>query len=558
MDYLSHLSRVKAASTAKYGLGNVSNWIENNLYLDGKRFSFRHHEFQRRILDDTSPVSMAVKVAQIGMSTISYAHALACCSIMDHWGYGYVFPTSGDASKACATRINPMIAESPEVQRLVNPDLNNTELKQIGSSFLYFRGTKSETAGLSISLDFLTVDEYDRCDFDTAAQYVSRLQHKETKMRRLFSTPTLDNYGIMKESRTAKRYKQLATCTPCGHIWLPDYFTDVKIPGYDKSLKEITSTNIKDVNWKKAHWCCPSCGRDPKFDDNTLQWVCENPSENYEANCWFISPVTAHHILTPSYLVNVSTQFKRYSEFMNQSLGLPAEEEGEAILASDIQKALLKTDLKDSSLHVLGADMGQTCHVVIARESKGNLIVVHRERIPLGNFEKRRRELCAEFRVRVSVHDTQPETHLVQRITEQDPNAYGAMFVQSKSTALFNVVSVKEDAEEGKLNLRRINVSRTVALDSLLTLVKEGRLAVQQQDYHADDMFQAHMLSLKRTQVFDRQGELNYTWVKTNGEDHYHFALLYAHLATALLGTVNFPGAISAGVPLLTGFKLKW
>jgi len=555
VDFAQHLSRIRASTLSKFGLSNVSSWIEQNLFLEGKRFSFHNHEFQRRILDDTSPVSMAVKVAQIGMSTISYAHALACCSIMDHWGYGYVFPSSGDAQKACATRINPMIAESPEIKRLVNPDLDNTELKQIGSSFLYFRGTKSDTAGLSISLDFLTVDEYDRCDFDTAAQYVSRLQHKDTKMRRLFSTPTLANYGIMKESQTAKRWRQVATCACCSHKWLPDYFSDVKIPDYSNSLREITKQNIKDLNWTQAQWICPKCGKDPKFHDTTLEWVCENPEDNYQANCWFISPVTAHAILTPSYLVNVSTQFNRYSEFMNQSLGIPAEEEGEAILPSDIQRAYVQAELSDSSLHVMGADIGQLCHIVIGRMTHGGqFIVVHRERVPLANFEERRRQLCSAYRVRVSVHDTQPETHLIQRITDYDPNAYGAIFTTSKSAGMFTVVNKEEDPEEGKLNMRRLNVGRTAALDALLAVVKANSLIIQRQS-DLDDLYEQQMLSLKRTQVFDKQGELYYTWVKTDGEDHFHFATLYCYLATHLLGTVNSPGAIAAGLPLVSTFK---
>lgn len=560
MDYGIHISRVRAASQAQYGLGNLSDWIERNLYLDGKRFNFVDHEFQVDILNDTSPISMAVKVAQIGMSTISYAHALACCSIMDHWGYGYVFPNTGDATKACSTRINPMIAESPEVKRLVNPDLDNTELKQIGSSFLYFRGTKSETAGLSISLDFLTVDEYDRCDFDVAAQYVSRLQHKETKMRRLFSTPTLDNYGIMKESKTAKRFRHMAQCAHCNHRWLPDYFDDIKVPGFSGDLREITKQSIKDYRWQEAAWVCPKCGRNPDFSHTRMEWVCENPQENYAANCWFISPVTAHKILTPSYLINVSTQFNRYSEFINQSLGKPAEEEGEAILESDLEKAYVTGDVAATSpLHVLGADMGLICRVVIGRQhTDGTLLIVHREEIPLAIFEERRRELCQAYRVRISVHDTQPYVDVIQRITEADPNAYGAMFTTSKSTQMFVKQEVVENAEEGKLNLRRININRTAALDSLLNVIKTGRWAIQKQDERIEQAFLEQMLSLKRVQVFDKQGELNFTWQKTDGLDHFHFALLYMYMAANLVGTAGLPGILTAGIPLVSKFGLKW
>lgn len=550
-----HFSRVKSASLESYRLNNLSEYIEKNVVLDGKPYSFKNYEFQRPILNDTSPISMVVKLAQIGLSTLSYAHALSCCAINKHWGYAYIFPKQGDATKACATRINPMIAESPNIARLVNFNVDSTELKQIGSSFLYFRGTMSDTAALSISLDFITVDEYDRCDQLVAAQYVSRLQGKGTKMRRLFSTPTFDNFGIMKEAKTAKRYRHVASCARCNHKWLPSYHLDVKIPGYDRPLNEINKQNIKDVRWQEAAWVCPKCGRNPNFDASRLEWVLENSGENYEANCWFISPATAHKVLAPSYLVNVSTQYGTYAEFTNQGLGEPVTESNDNILESDVTKAFVQADLSDGSLTVLGADMGLLCYVTIARRaSDGTLLILHRENVPLAIFETRRRELCAQFKVVVSVHDVQPYVDVIQRITDYDPNAYGAVFTTSKHSEMYTVVQKEADKEEGKLNVRRVNVNRTAALDRVMSDLKEARIVIKKQEENFDSAYVAMLTNMKRTQIYDKSGDLLFTWQKTDGVDHAHFSLLYAYLAAELRATASTwtPAGV---VPLMARFK---
>ena len=63
---------------------------------------------------------------------------------------------------------------------------------------------------------------------------------------------------------------------------------------------------------------------------------------------------------------------------------------------------------------------------------------------------------------------------------------------------------------------------------------------------------------MKRVQVFDKQGELNFSWQKTDGLDHFHFALLYMYMAANLVGTAGLPGVLTAGIPLVSKFGLKW
>ena len=77
-----------------YGIYNLAPWIEKKTFLDGKRFSFDSHEFQKEILADEAPTSITVKCAQIGLSELAYRYAIAACCTQDDMSIIYTFPSS--------------------------------------------------------------------------------------------------------------------------------------------------------------------------------------------------------------------------------------------------------------------------------------------------------------------------------------------------------------------------------------------------------------------------------------------------------------------------------
>jgi len=547
----SHLDRIKSGAYNVYNLQNLSQFVAKHLYLDGNKYEFgEKYGFQATIIDDTSRVTNTVKPAQIGMTTVTMAYLLAAACTQKRFNSIYALPTSSDAQKLVATKLNPLIQGSPEVKRLVDPDVDNNELKKIGGNFVFIRGSKSETAGLSISADALVADEIDRCDPDVLRQFRSRLQASQRQIIKQFSTPTIDGVGISKEAKASKRYRHMATCH-CGHTWLPSYHTDMVIPKFDGNLKDVNKDNLKDLLWQDAHWLCPSCGTDPKFHPRNLQWVCENPEDNYEAHTYFVTPITACLVLKPSYLVRTSTEFNTRSEWANQVLGETSEEENEQITASDIEVAEIEADLRSSDAHYLGADMGLLCAISIGRLSQdGTLVVVHREMVPLANFEVRRRELMRDFRCVTSVHDVYPHTGEIMRITDREPNAYGAMFTSSKSPELYTLQEKVENPEDGKLNLRLLKVNRTAVMDLTRDLFKSRKVVMAKQPELAKQY-----TSLKRVQQFVKD-ELVFQWVKTDGNDHMHFSLAYLMLAIKLRSRTQ--GWTLAGmVPLVSKYKLN-
>lgn len=553
----THLQRVEEALADTYALQNLDVWIERKTKLDGRPFSFKGHEFQRTIIQDAVNTSIVVKCAQVGLSEILARWTLAACTTQSDFTVIYTFPTTNDAEKFCKTRIDPCINDSAELSRAINPNLNNSEIKQFNrNSFIYFRGTLSETAALSVPANAVIHDEVDKSNLTQMSVYVSRLQHKPHKIRKLFSTPTVNKYGISKEAETARRYRQMLQCNHCNFQFLPDYFNNVIIPGWDRDKKEITKSNLKDIRWQEARLLCPHCGKMPEVRPEHQEWVCENPMDAYPANAWFITPFSAPTIIGIPYLVKNSTEYDKFSEFMNQALGLTSEDSDDSITEEDLAKALVRADLKSSETHYLGADMGLLCRISIGRiTADGIILVVHREIVPYHQFEERLGVLRGLYRVAVCLFDAQPYVDMVRRLTERDPNAYAGVFTTGTPSVLYSVKEQEEDAKEGKMNMRRINITRTMAFDSLMAEIKAEKVVVQAQDA-LDDAWKNEMRSLKRIAKFDRTNELVYSWEKTDGQDHSHFSLLYLYLAIKMRGLAS--GTFNrAQVPLIRSFPVK-
>jgi hypothetical protein len=552
---LDHLRRVQEGARDVYSLSNLSAWIEKYLRLEGRKFDMSgRYSFQKRIVNDTSRVVNTVKCAQIGLTTATIAYFLAAMATQRKFNVVYALPSQTDASKIVTTKIDPIISESTRLRQLADKNVATVELKQIGNNFLFCRGAKSETAALSISADCLVADEIDRSDPDVLKQFRSRLQASELAIIKQFSTPTIAGVGISKEAEVSKRYRSFATCVHCNHAWLPSYHTDMRVPGYTADISEITRSNIQTLDWRNAHWCCPNCGKDPQLNPSRLEWVCENSEENWEASTYYVNPVVCCEVLKPAYLVRTSTEFNTRSEWLNQVLGEVSTENNEQITDIDV-KASFTSSLDSSEVHYLGADIGLLCTIAIGRKTQaGELLVVHRETVPVTNFTSRRLELMKQYRIAVSVHDAYPYTSMIMGICDFDPNAYGCTFAVGNSPELFNIQEKVADAEEGKLNLRLVKANRTRALDEILLLFKSRALLTARISTSEDDKYLTHCLSMKRTQVFVKE-QLQFVWQKTDGNDHSLFALAYLNLACLLRSTVEPWSSGSLG--LVRSFKLK-
>lgn len=532
-----HLERLKAATINKLSMENIPEWLCKNTFLNGQSYNFHDHEYQEKILRDTSPEIVIRKCAQVGMSETSARLALALVGMIPHYTVIYTLPTATFASVFMNTRVNPIIQSSPFLSDAVSSDTDNASVKRLGDSYLYLKGAASSNAAISVPANCIISDESCFSDQTILSQYYSRLRHaKDPKMIDL-STPTAPGWAIDEKFTASRRYFNFCKCQHCNHLFIPDYYKHVRIPGFNKDLKFITAANLFEFPWKQAYLECPSCGREPSLQPAHREWVCENPTESHSAVGYQVSPFDAPNIMTVPRLVQESTKYLKQTDFMNFGLGLPAEDEESTLLASELDAMIVANPGLGACSYVMGMDMGLTCHaVIIGCTSDGMRFIAHTERIPVGEVRVRRRELQKRWRLRMTVVDSLPYTETVLSFQNECRNLYGSVYVNSKSLETHRVVEKDEDAKTAQLTVRQVNINRSVALDLLMDEIKGGELLKVSDEN--DAIWKEQMRDMKRVKEYSNEtGELSYVWKKsTAGNDHFHHATLYASTASKILG----------------------
>ena len=148
----AHLRRVETAVFKRHTAATMASWVTQETQLGGLPYSFKHHEYQERILSDASRDLVVRKCSQVGLSEASARMALATVNILTPFTIAYTLPTAKFAGTFAKTRIDPIIAGSRVLQENIHRTNDNNEVKQFGESlmsllsFLYWRGANSATA----------------------------------------------------------------------------------------------------------------------------------------------------------------------------------------------------------------------------------------------------------------------------------------------------------------------------------------------------------------------------------------------------------------------------
>lgn len=547
--YSNHLLRLKQATYSKYSLDTIPEWIAENTYLNGRRFSFKNHEYQLAILRDPSPQKVIRKCSQVGLSEITARWALAMCNIVPGFTTLMTLMTAHYASQFMRTRVDPIIQESPKLRENLHADMDNADMKRfLNNSFLYLKGSQSSNAALSIPVDALLHDELNASAPEIISTYQSRLTHSPWKLKTWLSTPTLPGLGIDVEFNKSRRHFEHLKCSHCGFWFLPDYHAHVRIPGFLGNLEDISKNSIPE-NYNDAYVECPSCGGRPDFSIEHREWVCENPEDTHlVAAGYHVSPFCAPAYITPGYLVQASTQYSKRTLFLNQNLGLPAEDKESTLTLEDLLPCLVDRHEIVGCSHVMGVDLGNVCHIVIlAVDAIGRCTEVYSEKCPVTRIVERRKELAQMYRCRITLMDSLPMAETVYRAQLDDPNVYGAVFTNLKTLETHTVKMRDQDWDEAVVNLRQVNLNRNRAMDAMLDFFRTR----QYQRFHNDhdQEWLTHLQSMKRVKEFTPEGEMQYVWRKTTGEDHWFFATLYALFAARIIGV----GLNQCSLPIILG-----
>lgn len=537
-----HLERLKLATTGKVSRSELSRWISRETSLNGKPYNYKTHWYQEELLNDTSSDICVVKPAQIGVSELSLRWALGLVmTTPDVMRIGYTFPTYTAATNFARTRFANIIEGCASAKAAMNTaDIDTVDLKTFGENReIHFRGAAVGNAAISTTLDMLFHDELSFSAPEIIATYTSRMQASKYKWRIVFSTPTWPGDSITTELANSRRKMLMCKCNHCNHSFLPNYWRDVKIPGFNKNLSEITKDNLHKIRWQEANLLCPSCGRVPNLEREHRSWVVENPTENHTTSGYKLSPFDVPAVVTASNLIKGYTSYGNKTLFQQFALGEPAQDAEQGYTEEDIEKMGVQLAQSPFNHHFLGLDLGIYCHIMIGgMDYDGRLGVVHMERVHLTKIRERIAALTAEYRVVIHLSDLQPYSDLVMSLTEDYPSLYAGSFVTKQGLEVFEVRVKEENTEKAQLNVRQVYINRGAVLDKLLSEGRAGRIWIRKtQEW---DIVKAHMQDLKRATATLRNGEFSSAWQKSaKGQDHYMFSLAYLWVAAQMRGMVS-------------------
>jgi hypothetical protein len=550
--FARHMSRLKASLSA-HSADTICDFITEHTYLKGKKFSFEGHEYQKEILQDPASTIVISKGAQLGISEMSSRLALARCALIDGFSVIYTLPSATAAGAFMQSRISPVVESSPYLKELISKEVDNVSVKRFAESWLYLKGCNKDTQALSVPCDLLICDETDNSDQEVMTLFDSRLIASKYQMRVFLSTPSIPQYGISLMFEQSKRKFQMCKCNKCNHWFIPDYHEHVKVPGYDGDLDKITKAHFAKANfrWMDSYVACPKCKSKVELAESKRQWVVENPNDAFIDSGYQISPFDCTNV-KPSAIVRSSVNYTRLKDFYNQRLGKSLEDRETSLALSELKDATINEMPGGIHSYVMGLDMGTTCWAVIcAVLPNQTLIIVKIEAIPVHEVVSRSAALQQQYRIRMLVVDRGPLTEAVYQIQQNMRNSFAAVFVMSKGIELFHVKNVEQDNAKGVEGMRQVNIAKDACMDVVMSLVRAG--SIMKVSDSMNDTWYTHMMDNKRIQMF-KNGELMYTWVKTLKVDHSHMGLLYALVASRILGVSDDYGT---ALPLLSSFQVR-
>jgi len=162
---------------------SILHWILNNKIKNenGEPIEFENHRFMLDIYADRTPIQVIRKASQVGASTMEILRTLHGARF---WGINqiYTLPTGDDVLKFVQSKVNRIMDVNPVVKQGVAPkSIDSIEQKQIGKSFIYFKGTFTEREAIMLSSDRNIHDELDKSKTDVIRDYTSRMGYSKIR-----------------------------------------------------------------------------------------------------------------------------------------------------------------------------------------------------------------------------------------------------------------------------------------------------------------------------------------------------------------------------------------
>jgi len=516
---------------ARYGFKDISltqaDWVCKHTKLKSAPYNFKDHEFQEKIMNDMSQNVIVKKCAQVGLSEVMVRAILAFLARNQSLTAILTQPSRKNALDFSTTRVDDIIKESKLLNSMLDTHVDSKELKKLGKSYLYIKGTIGAKAAISVPADMLIHDELDFSDLDIINKYSSRVQHSKHKLFRKFSTPTIPNFAISKEFNISSQQYYMKKCPHCGKYneTSQSFFNDIVVnnPRYsDKILSEITHDDLAFIKPNEVQYLCQGCRKPVSYHDYVKrEWVAKY--DGRAVSGYQITPFdTAFQ--TPYDLLKGMNDYTRYADFVNFALGLDFVDSDMIFDPEKLEEAEL--DVVTAHGLCMGIDFGKVCWLTLGRRNPdGTMTLFKAEAWTEDQIKDKVNEYQKKYFINTLVCDALPQTKLSKDICE--------IFEGPGYTCYYS--DAQKDFYTIKANEVDVTVNRTQLFDLVLGLDK----VVIDKKIDKKRLV-GHLLGMVKQR--DKDDEHKYRYVKVD-DDHLLHSMGYLYLACNIL--INLEGHIA-------------
>jgi hypothetical protein len=480
----------------------------------GVKLDFYDHRYLIDIYNDTSQEIVVEKAAQIGISTFAINKALWFADTNDV-SIIYTMPTASDVADFSKARMTPVIQASPHLERSVEGGI---ELKQLGGSFIYFRGAWSERQAISVDSDFNIHDEVDFSKPDIISMYRERMSHSKYKLFLALSTPTIPEFGIDYLFNRSDKKEWFVKCPKCGKE---------QILKYPDSIRG---------NTKEARYACVYCLATITDDARRGGRWKATGDKDWNVSGYHISQLMAPWITATEILrkeesarVRPTAQLSGIKDFHNFVLGEAYGGENQP-LNRDIMLGCIQNkydlELKDKNT-IMGIDQGDNLHVVIYKKEKdGTIRLVH-----VGVYKSfdDLPNLMDDYGVTFCLIDALPNKHSARKFALMYPAKVWLVYYNENQKEFIKWYKETEKKEY------RVVVAKMESIDRMADKFKNHQVVLPRLSQQVD-LFIRHMCNWAKDKEEKTDGRVVWTYKKL-GADHLTMASNYAMLGLDKLST---------------------
>ena len=473
------------------------------LTVDGTPFDLRRYPFLFDLFDEEHGDIVIRKGAQLGFTACMVLRTIDMALHTYKRGVLYLMPTRDDVSDFSKSRFDRMMKENPALSGLVS-GTDATNIKRIGETFLYFRGSKGKSGLKSIPVDAVVFDERDEMETSQVRLAMTRLDGSAFRHSVSLSTATIPDFGVDHDYQLSDQRTWMIRCGGCG-AW-----TCMELDWPDSMTRDRAG---------KAYRACKRCRKPISVRGG--QWVAAHPTGREKRGYW-ISQLCSPTVSPQIILDEFEDPAHDPREFANSRLGLPWAD-AEDLLDETTLRAVTTDQPRRRSAQgpcFLGADIGKhDIHYFVGEKREGMLDLVDYGTVP--DFPDLL-DVMVRCNVAVAVLDEMAETRKVREFKAAHGEVWGCWYSDAQRTGY-----------DWGVRERRVAVNRTELLDQSHRIITQKLCTLPRIDDRWPELVK-HMTNLARMVTDEAQTGLpKIRWVVRGGRklDHFRHAFAYAVLA---------------------------